>query len=133
MADIEIIGLKDLEKAIARNPQTVKQSTKIYFQRGLAAYRRGIYNSPWSIGDTGGGAPVDTRNLVQSHGEKFGDFEASIGPARRFPVEYAIYVHQGTKRMKKRPWLDFVRQQQDGQIQGLQRDLLENIVKQLAK
>ena len=103
---IEFKGLEELKRAISRNPQKVIEETQTFLQRGMAVYRSGIQNKPWRVGSSGGGAPVDTRNLVQSHAVRIDKFEASIGPSRNYYVPYAAYVHEGTSRMQARPWLN---------------------------
>jgi len=130
---IDIKGLDELEKAIRQNPQRVIEHTQTFLQRGMAVYRQGIQNRPWRIGESGGGAPVDTRNLVQSHAVKYDRLEASIGPSRNYNVKYAQFVHEGTRRMQPRPWLDHTKQASDNKIRPLYQDLLKEITAELAK
>lgn len=130
----ELIGIDELRKAVKRNPRIVLLEAKKFLQRGMALYRSGIQNRPWQIGGTGGGAPVATRNLVQSHAVRYhGDLSASIGPGRTHPVKYAHFVHGGTRMMQARPWLDYVKNQYEPQIINLTKELLRNIVQDLAK
>lgn len=142
MSNIEIKGFDEFKKAINRNPRKVLDETRIFLVRGLAKYKSCILNSPWRIGGTGGGAPVsnDPRyprkyqrgksgNLRDSHVTEISTLQGSIGPK----AEYAKYVAYGTKYMESRPWLEYVKQNQDGAIQILYRQLLDNVVKDLAK
>jgi len=130
---IEFKGLDELERAIKKNPQRVIEHSQTFLQRGMAVYRSGIQNRPWRVGESGGGAPVDTRNLVQSHAVRYEQLQASIGPSRNYQVPYAVYVHEGTRRMQKRPWLDYVKKDSDSKIRPLYQDLLKNIVSDLAQ
>lgn len=129
---IDFKGLKELQRAIERHPQKVVEHTQTFLQRGMAIYRSGIQNNPWRMGERGGGSPVDTSNLLKSHAVRFDKFEASIGPGRNYPVKYARYVHDGTTKMEKRPWLNYVRQSSDYKIKPLYQDLLRSIVNDLA-
>lgn len=139
------IGLKELQAAIARNPQTVLDQARLFLTRGLAVYKAGIIRDPWRIGGRGGGAPVsnDPRyprkyqrqrsgNLRDSHITNINGLQGTIGP-NMSAAPYAGYVHGGTRRMQGRPWLDYVKESQDTNIQDLYRKMLGNIVSDLAK
>ena len=99
----------------------------------MAIYRSGIQNNPWRMGGSGGGTPVDTSNLLKSHAVRYEQLEASIGPSRNYEVPYASFVHEGTKRMHARPWLDYVKQSSENKIKPLYQQLLQEIVNDLAK
>lgn len=129
MPEIEIKGLKEFEDAIKRNPGYTRDELNRFFVRGLAVYRSGIKNKPWKIGEGGGGSPVRTGHMRDTHKEKIEPYRASIGPT----ATYAFYVHQGTSRMKARPWLDSVKDDKQKDIDKLAVTMLENIVKELAK
>lgn len=142
MADLEIIGLRELQAAIARNPKMVLDEGRSFLTRGMAKYKSGIINNPWRIGGTGGGAPVanDPRyqrkyqrsrsgNLRDTHETQITSLQAIIRPT----ASYAKFVHFGTKYMEARPWLDYVKKTQDGAIRGLYEAMLQRIVADLAK
>lgn len=144
-SEFKWIGLKELQAAIARNPQTVLDQARMFLTRGLAQYKQGIIRDPWRIGGRGGGVPVsnDPRyarkyqrqrsgNLRDSHITVINGLQGTIGP-NTSAAPYAIYVHGGTRRMQGRPWLDYVKATQDGAIQDLYRKMLANIVSDLAK
>lgn len=124
-----IIGYSDLKSAIARNPSLVVEEVGKFLSRGIAVYNRGIMRSPWTIGSNGGGAPVSTRNLIDKHYKVIDKWQAKIYT----DVPYAKYVHDGTKYMQARPWLDYVKDTSDKEIQALEQQLLDNIVADLAK
>jgi len=152
MADknITIIGLKELREAMKRNPVQVKESAQRYLVRAMAVYRSGIINSPWRVGGQGGGAPVsnDPRyrtnsnkgfqkarsgNLRDTHRTQIRALSAMIGPNQQ-AAPYAAAVHGGTSRgLKARPWLDYVKENKDREVQTLERDMLKSIVRDLAK
>lgn len=132
-ASIEFKGWDEFRRAIKRNPQQVVERTQVFLQRGMATYRAGIQNNPWRMGESGGGTPVDTTNLLKSHAVRYDSLEASIGPSRNYPVKYAKFVHQGTSRMHPRPWLDYVQQNSVNKIKPLYQQRLQEIVNDLAK
>lgn len=145
MAEAAWIGLKELRAAINRNPQKVLDEARLFLARGLAVYKAGIIRDPWRIGAHGGGAPVsnDPRyrrryqrqrsgNLRDSHVTQIDGLVGTIGPSQAL-APYGIFVHKGTRRMQGRPWLDYVKQTQDGAIESLYRRMLQNIVQDLAR
>lgn len=127
----EWIGLNELKLAIKRNPQKVIDETKKYLTRGIAEYKRGIINNPWKINKSGGGSPVRTGNLRDLHLTQIGTMEAFIGPNVR-ATPYAVFVHQGTRKMQGRPWLEYVKVDKMTNIEKLYREFLKNIVNDLA-
>lgn len=144
-SNIELIGLKELQAAIKRNPQKVLDEARIFITRGLAVLKSGIVNAPWRIGGTGGGVPVsnDPRykrrmqrlrsgNLRDTHITQIDAMVGTIGPNLQ-AAPYARYVHSGTKRMQGRPWLEYVKERKKGDIENLYRAMLTNIVSDLAK
>lgn len=132
MADIYFIGLRELQAAVKRNPQKVLDEGRKFITRGLAALKAGIIRSPWTLRGTGGGAPVKTGHLRDTHVTRINGLTGSIGPNQAV-APYARYVHHGTRRMPGRPWLDYVRQNKNGEIQDLFRGMLKEIVKDLAR
>lgn len=123
--------MSELQLAIKRNPQKVIDETKKYLVKGMAEYKRGILNSPWRIGGRGGGSPVKSGALRDLHVTQVGTFEAIIGPNTR-ATPYAVFVHQGTRKMQGRPWLEYVKLDKMTNIEKLYREFLTNIVKSLA-
>jgi hypothetical protein len=132
---IKIDGLKEFQAALKRNPVKVATEVKTFIVRGIAKYNEGIIRNPWMMGSSGGGAPVDTGNLRDTHVRQIKAFEGRIYPT----APYASYVHglDGKKRSKRglqlRPWMDYVFNKKDKEIRDLQKTLLKNIVGDLAK
>ena len=129
MPIVRIEGLSELEKAVERNPTKTRTELNRFFVRGLAIYRSGIKNNPWRVGMQGGGAPVRTGGLRDTHNDVIEAYRASTGPT----ASYALFVHEGTSKMKARPWLDSVKSDKQKDIDKLAEEMLENIVKDLAK
>lgn len=129
MINIGFKGVDEFERAIARNPEIVIREGKRYLTRASAKVRSVIMNNPWRIGSDGGGSPVKTGALLRSHTTKIETFKAIIKPS----AFYAIFVHEGTFAMQPRPWLDYAKEKSSGEIEKLQVELLETVVKELAK
>jgi hypothetical protein len=135
MADFsfELRGFQELQAAVRRSPGRVVEEVGKFLVRGIAAYNRVIMRNPWRRGMSGGGAPVRTGNLRDTHRR-----EVHMWDARIFPTApYAPYVHGikgfGRKRSYQlRPWLDFAKETADREVQGYERDMLKAIVDDLA-
>ncbi len=125
---MEIVGLEELQRAVKRNPQLVVSEVGKFLVRGIAVYNRKIIREPWRVGSNGGGAPTGTGNLRDTHQKSIQKWEASITAT----APYAQFVHDGTYKMKARPWLDYAKQTSENEIQKLEEELLTNIVKDLA-
>lgn len=121
--DIQFIGVKEFEKALMRNPKLVVKEVKNFLQRAMAKYRSGIMNNPWKVGMSGGGSPVLSGHMRDTHIPVIGDWEAKIGP----DTNYAEHVH------KKRPWLEHVYSSKDKEIRELEVKLLNTLVNDLSK
>ncbi len=128
-------GFKELADAIKRNPQVVKDELGFFLPRAIATYKSIMQNNPWRIGMKGGGVPVDTRNLADTHQTEIKSWEARI-----FPIApYASYVHgDGDKSfnirgVQLRPWLDYAMDRGQLAVDKLADDLLNNIVVKLAE
>jgi len=121
--EIKLIGAKEFEKALMRNPKLVVKEVKNFLQRAMAKYRSGIMNNPWKVGMSGGGSPVLTGHMRDTHIPVIGNWEAKIGP----DTNYSEHVH------KKRPWLEHVFSSKEKDVQDLEVKMLEKIVGDLAK
>lgn len=121
---VKVIGLDEFRAALARNPQLVVSEAKKLIQRIIAQYKSGIINNPWRIGMSGGGAPVKTGNLRDTHQTFFqSNFLGMIYPT----ADYAQHVH------KKRPWMEYVFKNKMKKVEELEKDFLKAIVKDLAR
>jgi hypothetical protein len=119
----EINGAEEFREAIRRNPQTILDLVGKFIIRGLAEYKRIIIRSPWRMGMAGGGAPVATGNLRDTHLTETTSFDGRIYPT----ASYSEAVH------KTRPWLDYATTTADPAVEKLEQELLSDIVADLAK
>ncbi len=130
--ELEPKKLEALRRAVSRNPQVVLQEVKRFLTRGIAVYNRGILREPWRIGGSGGGAPVDTGHLRDTHTKVIETWEARILP-NLSAAPYVEWVHEGTHKMEARPYLDYVKQSKDSEIQVEEKGLLDRIIGDLIK
>jgi len=126
--EYEIHGLAEFERAVKANPAYTLQRARLFITRGLAEYRRVILRNPWSIGSTGGGAPVATGHLRDTHQQIVQDLEGRIFPT----ATYARFIHEGTRKMSGRPWLDYAESTAQSAVIEHERQLLEDVIHQLA-
>jgi len=122
-------GIAELRRAVRRNPRKTVSEISKFLTRGIAAYNRQIIRRPWKIGQRGGGAPVDTGNLRDTHRREMLPFEARIYPT----APYAEAVHKGLTARHPRPWLDYAKQEAEPEIERLSDTMLHNIVRDLAR
>lgn len=143
MAEVQILGLKEFQRAIARNPKLVMKEGNKAIVRGMAELSRLITSRPpWKVGDSKGrgkGVPRDTGNLKQRHVKKIKGLTGIIYPDVD-DVDYAKYVHgrgygEYNRRtgVQSRPWLDRAKEDGQSKIDELGKDLLTVLVRDLAK
>ena len=133
MVKFSLKGLQELKAAIARNPRKTVEEAGKFIVRGLAVYRGYIMSNPWTKGRSGGGAPVDTGNLRDTHQTEIDTWKGRIFPT----APYAAYVHgiEGYPRKRSyplRPWLDHAKDKGESKIEQLQQDMLDAIIRDLA-
>ena len=126
---VKIIGAESFRRAIARNPIFVTKASKIFLVKAMALYKKEIRSMPWAVGTkSGGGVPIDTGNLRDTHRTVFKGLSAKIYPT----ATYSNYVHGGTNKMDARPWLDHAKNAQDSNVKILESKLIDSINKNLA-
>jgi hypothetical protein len=112
--EFTIEGLKEFEAAVKNNPEYVKKQGKVFLVRSLAEYRKRIIRSPWQFGAPGGGAPVATGNLRDTH-------QTDVDPDGLWGRSYQL-----------RPWLSYAYSTAMPDIQKHEDQLLKDIVSGLA-
>lgn len=145
MNEIKLIGLKEFNDAIVRNPQMVLRESKNFLVRGLAVYKAGIIRNPWRVGGSGGGSPVsnDPRYMRQYQRQKSGtlrdshrtnvqNFVGKIGPDINV-APYARRVYWGEGNLVGRPWLEYVQESKSAEIEKLYQQMWSTITSDLAK
>lgn len=133
MVEISLKGYNEIQAAVRNYPSESRTAVQVFFQRGLATIDRTVKTSPWQVGGSGGGVPVASGNLRQrGHVKELGEWEAkySVDPSA---VRYAAFVHEGTRYMRPRPWLDYAKEASMTEIERLQGDLIDSLVNLLRK
>lgn len=133
MADYQIKGLREFEAAIRRNPRFTIDRANVFLVRSLAEYRRVINRNPWRKGGSGGGAPVNTGNLRDTHQTEVSPLSGRIYPT----APYAKYIHgiEGFPRKRSyqlRPWLTYAATTARPNVEQHEKELLNDIVRGLA-
>lgn len=135
----EILGLKEFQRAIKRNPAVVIREGKNAVTRGIAKANKLLVRTPWKVGDRAGkgrGVPTDTGNLRQTHVRKIQGLVGRLYPT----APYAKYVHGRTfgesnqrTGVTSRPWLNRIAIDIEPDLKKIGKDLLKTVSKDLAK
>lgn len=126
------ITVDQLQRALRTAPGEVKTEAKKFLMRGISEYKRvAVQGSPWRIGQSGGGIPRDTGNLREQHRTQIKQWEARFGVGRH-RVKYAKYVHDGTRKMQARPWLDYAQNRASTAVEKHYKVFMDNILKHIA-
>lgn len=117
VVNVKITNLPQIRAAFSNAPSLMTEHLNDAIKRAsLVIQRQSMINSP-----------VLTGRLRASHQTIFGSLKATILPT----AEYAIYVHQGTRYMRARPFLyDAVRSEQsevDDYFRKAVQDTLDDI------
>lgn len=73
-------------------------------------------------------SPVDTGRLRSSIATSLGVGNLGIGAIVQTNVFYAVYVHEGTRKMSGRPFMKQAVDTLEGRIAGIYTDAIERIV-----
>lgn len=125
---LQVRNLDRLQAALRASPQTVAREIQAFLARSGAKLSQTIQRNPWKVGGVGGGAPVDTGRLRSSHVKKISRLSLIITPQ----TDYAKYVHDGTSKMKKRPWLAYALDTNEKTLRQMLADTGERIIKTIA-
>lgn len=138
-------GFASFKRAIAKNPGVVQARGRAMINRGINVYRRVIEGSPWRVGQSGGGVPVDTGRLKQSHRYRVMglkgiiDFDHNPAPADS-DSPYGAIVHGDKPSSVKmrgmdlhtRPWLNYAVGQSEAKVKALYQDFLDDVIENLS-
>lgn len=116
-------GAERLIRATKTAQPTMRKRAGVFFARAMREYNRILMRNPWAVGSRGGGVPTDTKNLRDT-------LEREITPEFLRISEttnYGEYVHDGTRRMKARPFFDYAKEQADSRIRFYEKKLLEDL------
>lgn len=120
------LSYNSLKRAIRKNPFKTSAEIKIFLYKTSTILERRAGQSPWRVGGSGGGVPVDTGNLLRSH-------KSTIKPFRLEYIQDDKKADYGKAVHKKRPWLRHVKDKSEKEIERLEKIMLKNIVDSLGK
>jgi len=120
--NIEIKNLKKFKKALAQSPELAKKTLKNSLEESVYEWQR----------QSGMVTPVDTgrlrRGVVNPSSIRVDKARAILSPN----IEYAIYVHEGTSRMKKRPFFKWGLDRAKRKIQKIFEANIDKLFKNIA-
>lgn len=117
--NIHIEGLDKFIAALNQSPKIVKK----YLNNAIRKSIIDIQSTAVPI------TPIDTGRLRSSYEIEFGDLRGSTGPT----AEYAIYVHEGTRYMKGRPFLKQALENSIGKIEQTMTSQLNQALEEIAR
>lgn len=132
--NLKIDELDSFKKAILNCPDFTKQAVGRFLVQSMAVLNRILIRSPWKMGQSGGGVPVATRNLLETHLREINTWDLLIKPT----AAYAGYVHGWDGKMfnvrgvQLRPWLDYTMENAQQDIEKLEGNLIDDITNSLA-
>lgn len=89
--DIKITNLREIRSAFNKSPMLMTRYLNVAIQKSLFKIRQqSTINTP-----------VDTGRLRGSHYTRFSNLRGEVGTS----ANYGIFVHEGTRYMKARPYL----------------------------
>ena len=97
--NIKIKGLDRLQAGFRKAPRLIHKQLNIAIDKSIQEIDRNLAVD-WKAG--GYGIPVLTGLLRSTRTQKLGDLRGEIGTTRK----YGVYVHEGTSRMRARPYLE---------------------------
>lgn len=116
---IRITNLEAIRSAFAKSPVLMARELDKAIKTSVFAIER----------DSKIRTPVDTGRLRSSHQSTFTPLKGVLEPR----AEYAIYVHQGTRYMKGRPFLLQAVQSNEVKVQQNFRDAVQNVLDQIGR
>jgi hypothetical protein len=123
--NITIRGERELREAFQKNPQYVKSRGGQLITRLKTAYQRQIIRDPWRVGASGGGVPVDTGSLRDSHRYIATQTRLEIEVPDEKADAYGRAVH------RNRPWLDYahekLKKEREKELSNFLKDITNNL------
>lgn len=116
---IKITNLPQIKSAFAKSPRKMVDELNTAIKKSAIKIQ----------GESMRNAPVLTGRLRSSHTSLFENLKGIVQPN----TDYAIYVHEGTRYMKARPFLFDAVQSEEQSVQGYFHDAVQNTLDDLAK
>lgn len=111
---IRISNIDQIKAAFARAPALMTRELNKAIQRTVLTIGRTSRQL----------TPVDTGRLRASTYERFSNLKGEVGTN----TEYDVFVHEGTRFMKARPYLRSAVQRHQGQVDGFFTDAVQQVL-----
>lgn len=116
--EIEIKNIDKILKSFQKAPAITAKEIDIALKKSILVAQS----------DSRSRTPVDKGFLRGNQPE---DFPSFLTARLSIKQNYAIFVHEGTRFMKSRPWLKQTVAAQSGRINGFFDQALQNVIKQI--
>ena len=133
--EIKLKGIKEFQAALRRNPNVIKQQGGNLVTSVKNIIVKKMHRSPWKVGQsgTGKGIPKDTGRLRDAHIEnRINKLNWKIWTDTG-KADYAVYVHGGTGKMKKRPWFDIIEKETNKEMDRYIKNFFTKVLHNLTK
>lgn len=114
---IEIKGLQKMADLLDKSPRVAEKEVRAALAKGVIVLQGAARQF----------TPVDTGRLRGGHKTRVGAFEAAVYN----PVDYALYVHEGTRKMRARPFYKLAAEDSKDKINSIFDKHVANIIKQI--
>ncbi len=116
---VEIENLPEFKKALGKYPSVAEKNFNEAIRKAIMVIE----------GQSKTNTPVDTGRLRGSHRMAFSKLRGEVGP----DTNYMVYVHEGTSRMRARPFLENAVKSKNGEIQTIFEEALQKTLEQISK
>lgn len=116
---IQIKNLPQIKRAFAMAPRLMAKNLNVSIRQAILMIGR----------DSRRNTPVDTGRLRASHYERFGNLRGETGTN----TNYDIFVHEGTRFMRARPFLRQAVQSNQAGVDNLFNQAVQNTLDQIGK
>jgi len=125
---IKVENLDRWKRLIDKSPQEVTYEAGNFITTVERLFQKTMRNKPWQVNGSGGGIPVATGNLRDTHQFIKQHFRLEVIPT----AEYAGYVHEGTRKMRARPWLRYTAEVTESDITKEANNMIERLAKKMS-
>lgn len=116
---IQIKNLQEIKRAFGKSPQIMAKELNISIRQAVLMIGR----------DSRRQTPVDTGRLRASTYERFSNLQGEIGTN----TEYDVFVHEGTRFMRGRPYLRSSVQDNDSGVQRAFTEAVQRTLDQIGR
>lgn len=116
---VRITNLAEIRAAFSKSPVLMTRELNKAIKTSIYAIER----------DSKINSPVDTGRLRSSHQSRFSSLRGELEPT----AEYAIYVHEGTRYMRARPFLLQAVESNDEKVQRYFTDAVDNVLEAIGR